>query len=54
MNKPLLEDYEQTLLDRISLVDVLSALDALLSECREIIESTMDTTGPIGVRWSPC
>ena len=42
MNNPLLEDYELPLLDRISSVDVLPALEALLSDCREIVESVVD------------
>ena len=42
MNNPLLEDYELPLLDRISSVDVLLVLEALLSDCREIVASIID------------
>ena len=42
MNNPLLEDYEPPLLDRISSVDVLLVLEALLSDCCEIVASIID------------
>jgi len=43
MNNPLLEDYELPLRDRTSSVDVLLALEALLSDYRKIVASIVDS-----------